>query len=173
MKQAITIKPYDSNLPFYFKKERNFLIKNLGGEFGIHHIGSSAVRGLGGKNVLDILLIAPNKKKANAIVKRLEFMGYVQNKSGGDKDRIFFNRSAFYKKKIHVHLHIMWKTVKKYRDALAFRYYLRRHPEEAKKYYILKKIWAKKAGRIGRKYRNSKTDYIRNVLKKAKLENIY
>jgi len=49
MKPKILIKPYDLNAPKYFRREKSFLVKNLGKNFEIHHIGSSAVPGLGGK----------------------------------------------------------------------------------------------------------------------------
>jgi GrpB-like predicted nucleotidyltransferase (UPF0157 family)/predicted nucleotidyltransferase len=168
-KQTIVIKPYDPKLKTYFKKEKNFLIKKLDKNFEIHHIGSSAVPRLGGKNIVDILLLAPTKRIANNAIKKLESMGYFHNKNAGDKYRIFFNRNRFYnKKKVHIHLHLMWKTVKKYKDYLAFRDYLRKHPKEAKRYYLLKKMWVKKAGKIGEKYTEMKTNYVKEVLRKAK-----
>lgn len=171
MKQAVKIKLYDPNLPVYFKKEKSFLSGKLDRDFDIHHIGSSAVPGLGGKNVVDILLLAPTKKVADNLIKKLESAGYFHNKNAGDKYRIFFNRGRFYnKKKVHIHLHLMWKSPKKYKDHLMFRDYLRKHPEEAKRYYSLKKIWAKKAENRPEKYTEMKTDYIKEVLKKAELE---
>lgn len=173
MKQAVIIKPYDPSLPSYFEREEAFLIKNLGKGFEIHHIGSSAVPGLGGKNVIDILLLAPTKKGAVNIIGKLESIGYFHNKNGGDEYRIFFNRNRFYnKKKVHIHLHLMWKSVKKYKDYLAFRDYLRKHQEEAERYYSLKKVWAEKAGRMREKYTEMKTDYVKEVLNKARKEKI-
>lgn len=172
MKRTVIIEPYDPNLPVYLKREKNFLIKNLGKDFEIHHVGSSAVPGLGGKNVVDIQLLVPTKRVANNIVKKLESIGYFHNKNAGDEYRIFFNRDRFYdKKKVHIHLHLMWKTSNKYKDYLIFRDYLRKHPEEAKRYYSLKKMWAKKAGKMREKYTEMKTDYVKEVLKKARLEN--
>lgn len=172
MKRAVTIKPHDPNLPIYFNKEKSFLIKNLDKEFEIHHIGSSAVLGLGGKNIIDILLLVPTKRVANNVIKKLEFIGYFHDKNAGDKYRIFFNRDRFLnKKKIYIHLHLMWKSSKKYKYYLIFRDYLRKHPEEAKRYYSLKKIWTKKAGKTRKKYTEMKTNYVEEVLKKAKLEN--
>jgi len=170
MKQSIIIKPYDPNLPKYFQKEKRFLIENLGKGFEIHHIGSSAVPRLGGKNVVDILLVVSGKRAATNLIKKLETLGYFHNKKAGGKYRIFFNRNPLYnKKKIHIHLHLMWKSVKKYKDFLVFRDYLRKHPEEARRYYLLKKIWTRKAGLDPERFTKMKTDYIKEILKKAKL----
>lgn len=169
MKQAVIIKPYNPNLLIYFKKEKSFLMKNFGKAFGIHHIGSSAITGLGGKNVVDILLLVPNKKVANKLIKKLESIGYFHNKKAGDGYRIFFNRNPLYnKKKIHIHLSLMWKSAKKYKDCLAFRDYFRKHSKEAKRYYSLKKMWAKKAGKKPEKYTEMKRDYVREILNKTR-----
>lgn len=171
MKQAVIIKPYDPNMPIYFKKEKTFLIKILGKGFRIHHVGSSAVPGLGGKNVVDIQLLVPTKGDAEKLIKKLESIGYFHNKSGGDEHRIFFNRDHFYnKKKVHIHIHLMWKSAKKYKDHLMFRDYLRKHQEEATRYYSLKKKWAKKAEETPEKYTEMKTDFVKEVLRKATLE---
>ena len=165
MKLAINIKRYDKNLPKYFESEKKFLKKHFGKSFQIHHIGSSAVPGLGGKNVIDILFLVPDKKAVNFAMKKLVSIGYNHVKSGGDKYRIFFNRS---KKKLHFHLHIRWKTSKKYKAELIFRDYLRAHPEEVQKYFLLKQKWAKKAGSKRSRYVKLKTRYVNSVLRKAK-----
>lgn len=174
MKQAVIIKPYDKNLPAYFQKENNFLSKRISKDFEIYHIGSSSVPGLGGKNVVDIILLAPNKKRALDITKKLKLIGYVHNPKAGDENRFFFNRHIFQgKKRVYiVHIHLMWKPNNKYKDHILFRDYLRQHPEEAKKYYVLKKIWAKKAGAIRHKFPAMKTGYINQVLIKARKENL-
>jgi GrpB-like predicted nucleotidyltransferase (UPF0157 family) len=169
MGQAVIIKPYDSRFKIYFKKEKRFLNRKLGKNFEIHHVGSTAVTGLGGKNFLDIQLLVKNKSIANKLIKKLESLGYFHNKNAGDKYRIFFNRNCFFnKEEIHIHLHLMWKTAKKYKEHLLFRDFLRQHPEEAKKYYSMKKIWAKKAGNKRENYTEMKTDYIKYVLRKAR-----
>jgi len=46
----------------------------------------------------------------------------------------------------------MWKSFKRYKELLLFKDYLRKHPREAKRYYLLKKLWAKKAGSEPRKF---------------------
>ena len=174
MKQAVIIKPYDKNLPIYFQQENKFLSKRISNDFEIYHIGSSSVPGLGGKNVVDIILLAPNKKRALNITKKLKFIGYTHNPKAGDENRIFFNRHIFQgKKRVYiVHIHLMWKPNNKYKDHILFRDYLTQHSEEAKKYYALKKVWAKKAGAIRHKFPAMKTEYINQVLMKARKENL-
>jgi len=167
----VVLRSWDPETKKYFAKEKARLLKTLGKAFEIHHIGSTAVPGLGGKNIVDMILLAPDKKTAYSVVKILESMEYYHNKDAGDEYRIFFNCNRDFKgQKIHMHLNVMWKTSNKYKDYLMFRDYLRKHPEEAKRYYLLKKLWAKKAKNIREKYTEMKGDYVKEVLKKAKLE---
>jgi|GEM_PF-159611 len=174
MKQAVIIKPYDFRLLGYFAKEKKFLNKRLSKNIRIYHIGSSAVPGLGGKNVVDIILLTSDKKRAKKLVKKLELLGYIFDPNAGDDHRIFFKRHYFQDKKIIyiVHLHLMWQTEGKYKDYLLFRDYLRVYSQEARRYYQLKKIWAKKAGLIRHKFPAMKTGYVAAILKKAQKENI-
>lgn len=169
MKQVVILRPYNNKYPNYFKKEKKFLIKHIGKNFEIYHIGSSAVSGLGGKRAVDIILLAATKPKAQRLIKKLESIGYTYNPRIGDENRFFLNRHHFYKgKRIYfIHIYLMWKTNDKYKDYLLFRNYLIKYPEEAKRYYSLKKIWAKKAGAQIIKYPKMKTKYVKEVLKKA------
>ena len=98
MRQAVIIKPYDKKLPSYFGKERDFLIKKLGNNFEIHHVGSSSVPRLGGKNIVDIQLLVQNKKIAKKMIRKLKKIGYSHDENAGDKYRLFFSRVRFFKR---------------------------------------------------------------------------
>jgi GrpB-like predicted nucleotidyltransferase (UPF0157 family) len=172
MKQAVIVRPYDPRLPGYFKTEKKFLSKTLGRSFSIEHVGSSAVPGLGGKNVLDIQVLAPDKRTATRAIQIIKCLGYTHvAKGAGDAYRIFFNKDKYFgRRKQHIHLHLMWKTANRYKPYLFFRDHLRKHPEEAKRYFSLKKVWARKAGPERLKYKYAKTDYVNSVVRKARHE---
>jgi GrpB-like predicted nucleotidyltransferase (UPF0157 family) len=53
----------------------------------VQHIGSSAVPGLGGKNILDIQLLVSTKRVAAKTKGKLATLGYVYKKTGGDRYR--------------------------------------------------------------------------------------
>lgn len=131
--------------------------------------------GLGGKNVIDILLLVLTKKIAIQLIENLKSIGYnYPQGTTGDRYRIFFNRNPVYNgKKIHIHLHLMWKSAEKYQDYLVFRNYLRKNPKEARRYYELKKKWAKEIGKETKKFPRMKTAYIKEILKKAKTKGYY
>ncbi|MFQ6010525.1 MAG: GrpB family protein, partial [Candidatus Aenigmatarchaeota archaeon] len=167
----VVLKAYDPKVRRYFTKEKALLIKSLGKGFELHHVGSTAVAGLGGKNIPDMLLLAPDKRKANSAIKVLESIGYKINKSAGDRYRMFFNCNRKIRGKLmHMHLHLMWKTSNKYKEFLLFRDYLRKHPGEARRYFALKREWTRKAKMVRRKYTKMKENYIKEVLRKAEEE---
>jgi len=169
MKKEFPIVKYDPNFKLYFEREYNRLAKNFGKFFKIYHIGSTAVPNLGGKNILDILLLSPTKKDAKRACKKMMLIGYTNPPNTGDKFRILFKRDMSYKnKKIRVHVHLMWKTSDRYKNYIIFRDYLRTHPKEVKKYYNLKKFWWEKANHDRKKYTKMKAGYVVSVINKAK-----
>ena len=168
MEEPLAIRPYDSKSKIYFEREKKLLIKKIA-QVKVHHIGSTAVPGLGGKNIIDILVVVPSKRVIDSIVNQLELLGYRHRKNAGDKHRLFFNRDRFWEnKKIHFHLHLMWKSNDRYKNYLRFRDYLKNHPKEARKYYLLKKQWVQKSKGVRKKYVEAKTEYVKEVLAKAK-----
>jgi len=124
---------------------------------------------LGGKNVIDILLLVRDRDTVLKTVKKLVSLRYGLDRDEGSGSRIFL---TLYPPKggrqVPKHLHLMWKASKEYRDHLLFRDYLRGHPEEAKRYYLLKRSLAERAGFSRRRYTKMKARYIRGVLGKAR-----
>jgi len=51
----LKINPYSKKASERFNRQKNRILKAIG-NFEIHHIGSTAIPGLGGKGILDILL---------------------------------------------------------------------------------------------------------------------
>lgn len=90
MTTEIHIEPYNPKNKYYFDLERTRIKKKLGKNFEIHHIGSTAVPGLGGKRTIDILVLAKTKKEAKKIIKPLEIFGYEFKENAGDKYRNIF-----------------------------------------------------------------------------------
>lgn len=170
MYKEIPIKEYDEKLPDFFEREKEHIEENLEGDFELQHIGSTAVPGLGGKNWIDILLLVEDRETAEAMIERVKDLGYTHSESAGDEHRMFFKRrGSYFGEEKRFHLHLMWKGEDSYKDLLLFRDYLREHPEEAERYYRLKKKWKKRA-KNSDEFTDLKTDYIENIVEKAKEE---
>jgi len=150
------LRKYNTNFPKLFEEEKRKLKKILP-ESKIEHIGSTAVFGLKGKGIIDIIIAVPKKeieKAKNLLVKN----NYIFKPKAGDKNRLFFQKDywkLFGKRRVHLHLTIPngkdWKECIKVRDKLRKSLNLRKQYEELKKEAI---VYAKGEGKKYRKYKN-------------------
>lgn len=153
---------YNKNYPKYFQREKRFL-KGLG-KFEIHHIGSTAIPKIIGKNIIDILVIVKDKKERQKLIKKLKEIDYIKAKVK-DKNRIFFSRIN---NNQEYNLHLVLKSYKKARDQIKFKDYIKKHPNEFKNYLKLKKDIFKKSKGDRVKYRKLKEKYFNEIMKRLK-----
>jgi len=160
-------------LPYYqkflkdFEKEKEKISKVLKAEdIEIHHIGSTAIPGLGGKGIIDIMLAINTWKDLDNIIKKLRGIGlrHIHPKEGG---RVFLSKIGITKLG-DVHIHIVKKGGKPYKNLLFFRDHLKNHKEEAEKYFNLKLKWLKMFKKDRKRYTKGKIEYVKNILKKQK-----
>ena len=152
----------------FFRTKKTKLKKLLGKSVKIEHVGSTAIVGLGGKVIIDILVGIP-KNKIEKVREKLEKAGYLFSKKASTPDRLFLKKDYFHKggkKRIHIHLTIL--NSEEWKDIILFRDYLKKHPELIEKYAKIKKSAAKKARGKGKIYRKQKEKFIKTILKKAK-----
>lgn len=169
--KEIKLLDYDQTAPDKFKDIKNFLCRTIPFPVEVEHIGSTAVVGLGGKGVIDILVIT-KKESMMKIVELLESQGYKFNPEPGFgvfPERYFISGPYQYQEEnLHVHYHITFHGSSEHIDHVLFRDYLRKHPDEAKTYFTLKKKWAIEANFDTGKYTELKSPYVAEVLKKAR-----
>lgn len=157
---------YEKIYPILYLLEEKRIKKYLTKKHLIAHIGSSAVIGLAGKGIIDIM-ISCSRKDIPAVKKSILKVGYEQG-SSSDKDRLFFKMEKRIKNKerrFHLHItplnHLLWKK------ANAFRDYLQANKIIAKKYEILKKKAIKECNNEGKRYRELKNEFIAKHTAKA------
>ncbi len=156
---------YTQEFKEIFEKEKKRIKKVLLNN-AIHHIGSTAIPGVGGKGIIDILIALQNwKEKEKAIIelKKLGFLHIHPEENG----RIFLSKLSNTKYK-DVHIHLIEKDSKEYTEKLLFRDFLRRNRKEAKKYHLLKQKWEEQAKGDRKKYGSLKVSYIENIIQKIK-----
>ncbi|MCK5141597.1 MAG: GrpB family protein, partial [Candidatus Heimdallarchaeota archaeon] len=68
------------------------------------------------------------------------------------------------------HLHVVEKEHSEWAKHILFRNYLRKHPQEAQKYSKLKQVLLKKYELDREKYTTEKSEFIEEIIKKAKEE---
>lgn len=79
---------YNEKFPSLFEKEK-YILKNIIPDSKIEHIGSTAIKKLSGKGIIDIMISVPKNKIKN-VKKELIEKGYIFKKSGGGKREIIF-----------------------------------------------------------------------------------
>ncbi len=167
MTDRVTIVPYDPDWPRRFDEERRVLTAVFAGaEAVIEHIGSTAVPGLGAKPVIDIIVGVPVLVEAERRIPALEaaVYEYVPEYEQQMPDRRYFRKPRFGPRAFHVHCVITGGDL--WIRHLAFRDYLRAHPESAAAYDSLKRQLALRVSKEA--YTDAKGPFIEGVLASAR-----
>ncbi|MBQ7258056.1 MAG: GrpB family protein [Abditibacteriota bacterium] len=127
----------------YYNELENYLQKVLEKYISkrISHIGSTAIKGIWSKNIVDVLVEIPKYVDIEEVAHVIEQAGFI--KMSADSKRVSFNKGytkkGFEDKVYHIHLRYFGDN-----DELYFRDYLNDFPEIAKEYEALKlKLWKK------------------------------
>ena len=143
MKQVIVV-PYDPKWKIEFEKIKNELLLVLDKHIiSIEHVGSTSVEGLAAKPIIDIDVIIKNYDIFETIKDALSQIGYMHEGDLGIKDRQAFQ----YKDKPHLmkhHLYVCPEYSEELERHLAFRDYLRQHPEDRDWYGSVKLLAAQR-----------------------------
>ncbi|MEW5937282.1 MAG: GrpB family protein [Candidatus Thermoplasmatota archaeon] len=166
----VKVLPYDSEAPEIFEEIKQFIYNVVPFQIEVEHVGSTAVVGLGGSGIIDLLVITKEQHQLPEIAEILRNKGFTHNPEPKHaEDRFFVSGPYKYnERELHIHIHVTYEGSREHRDKLLFRDHLRRDPEEAKTYFEFKKRWSGKAGSDGAGYAELKTPYIHKVLEKAK-----
>ena len=139
----------------------------------VEHVGSTSVKGLGAKPILDIDVVIEGYNVFPAVVKSLEKIGYYHQENWS-----FEGREAFGRKDtlvpwdrqntnwIEHHLYVCNKDSNELARHLAFRDYLRNNPDAVAEYEQLKNHLVK-TEKNRTTYTEGKTKYINKILEKA------
>lgn len=134
----LTIVPYDPGWPEAFDRERARLGEALGViALRIEHNGSTAVPGLAAKPVIDIQISVARLRPMEAYASALARLGYTHVPHEDDAVCPFFHRPAEWPHTHHVH--VVEAGSEEEQRTLAFRDYLRAHPDAAREYEALKR----------------------------------
>ena len=149
----------------WYREEESLLREILGPEPVLSHIGSTAVKGIWAKPIVDILIEAPDRTALGAAKDALKAAGYLCMADSGD--RVDFNKGytpeGFAQRVFHLHLRLLGDH-----DELYFRDYLNAHPEDAKEYEGLKLGLWKEYEHDRDEYTRQKTEFVRTRTARAK-----
>ena len=149
-----------------FLEEKNILenifIKE---DFTIEHVGSTSVKGLSSKPIIDIAVGVDNLNSINKYINSLEKLYTI--KSNPDKDEILLIKEN--EKETFCLIHVLPINSDRYINLIKFRDILINNPDILKKYENLKKDLAHKYKNDRNIYTKSKNDFVNKVLKNTNI----
>lgn len=162
----VRIVEYDPLWPVMYEAERRRIAEAIGPWLAdIQHVGSTSVPGLAAKPVIDIMPGVRSLGDDRAFIGPMEALGYSYVPAGQDDipDRRYFRRGE----PRLFHVHVAEQGGDFWKRHLAFRDYLREHPETAAEYAALKRSLAARYGSDRLGYVNAKSEFIEGVAERA------
>jgi GrpB-like predicted nucleotidyltransferase (UPF0157 family) len=167
---VVAVVPYDSAWPRRFELERTLLEQALAPwlEGGVHHIGSTAVRGLAAKPIIDIMAGVRDLDEAGEAFQALRALSYVYTPHRPGIAHHFSKFSARLDEVTHG-LHLTQPGSDLWRERFAFRDALRSDPDLARKYEELKLRLSQEHQNDIEGYTAAKRDFVGRILAAAGL----
>lgn len=167
---SVIVVPYDEAWKSAFEEIQKEIRGAIGDLIiGIEHVGSTSVEGLSAKSCIDIDVIIKDYTILDAVVCKLETIGYIHKGNLGIKDREAFK----YSNKPHLqkhHLYVCPQNSEELHRHITFRDFLRSNPEAIKKYGSIKETAAKLFPEDIDKYMQYKAPCIEELYKKCGLK---
>ncbi|NFV13981.1 GrpB family protein [Clostridium sp. FAM 1755] len=165
--RIIEVVPHNPEWKIKYQKEADKIYNIMKEEIvKIHHIGSTSIKGIYAKPVIDILVEVQDINNVDNYNKKMKSLGYIAKCEYGIKGRRFFLKGLYHR--TH-HVHIFEKGDSEIERHINFRDYMREHKEEAKQYEELKKELALEFRYDIDSYCEGKDSFIKKIDEKAKL----
>jgi len=167
---AVRIVDYDPNWPAVYQAEEKAILQAAGEWLvDIQHLGSTSVPGLAAKPVIDMMAAVSRLEDARNIVGPLAALSYhyVPEYEVEMPERRYFRKGRRGGEGDKYHLHVVEPNTEFWNRHLAFRDYLRAHPEAAREYAELKRRLAVEHGTDVDAYTDAKSEFILGVQEKA------
>ncbi|QGX65568.1 GNAT family N-acetyltransferase [Bacillus sp. ms-22] len=165
MLRKVEVVEYETSWQEQFHHELDKLKKAVGDNWGDgHHIGSTSIKGMAAKPIIDILLEVKQISKLDECSHLFSELGYEPLGENGLKGRRFFRKGGL-QRSHHIHAYEAGhEDVKRH---LVFRDYLRAAPGRAKDYADKKRQLAKAHPEDMASYINGKNAIIKEIEQEA------
>ncbi|MGH2517296.1 MAG: GrpB family protein [Ktedonobacterales bacterium] len=163
----IQLAEYDPAWPHLFEREATRVRATLGDQvIMLEHVGSTSVPGLAAKPIIDMLLVVPNSADEPAYVAPMEAAGYVLRirEPNWHEHRLFKGPDT------NVNLHVFSPGSTEIPRMLAFRDWLRSHPDERELYERTKRELAQRTWKYTQNYADAKTEVVEGIMERAQGE---
>lgn len=137
MMRVVEVVPYDTQWPVRFEREAAAVRAALGDTLiTIEHVGSTSVPGLAAKPIIDMMPIVRDVREVEKRIVAMAAAGYIPRGEFGLPGRRYFVKGSPYARLVHCHAYAADNPEAE--RHLAFRDYLRTHPEALNAYATLK-----------------------------------
>jgi GrpB-like predicted nucleotidyltransferase (UPF0157 family) len=165
MANPVIVLDYDPDWPRLFRSLRRRIGDALGDlAAAIEHVGSTAVPDLAAKPIIDIDVLLASETMLPAAIERLASLGYIHRGNLGIPEREAFLAPP--NAPPH-HLYVCPPCSAEFRRHMAFRDYLRTHPEDAKIYGDLKIALAERFREDRSAYITGKGEFVAELTSRA------
>lgn len=166
---VVKLRKYDSEWKNLYEKESRLITTRISDYIeNIQHIGSTAIPGVVAKPIIDILLAINSIANIEKIKDPLDSIGFIYRGEQGIPDRHLFVKGG--KDFRTHHLHVVEKSHYEWSKHILFRDYLLKYPKEVEAYSNLKQELLRKYEFDREKYTDGKSDFISEILEKARKE---
>jgi GrpB-like predicted nucleotidyltransferase (UPF0157 family) len=171
----IEVVPYDPQWATTFDEIKKVVTETVGDlALSIEHVGSTSIPRMSAKPIIDLDVVIRSYDELPVMVARLSSLGYVHQGDLGIKGREAFKREGEDVPRTGTgkvwpkhHLYVCPQGSEGLSRHLAFRDYLRAHPEELAEYEAVKRGLAEENPHDWEAYTDGKTDYIVGILRRA------
>lgn len=173
--KRIEVAAYDPQWPVIFEELKSVIGRAVGDlALRIEHVGSTSIPGLSAKPIIDLDVVIDSYGEMPEAIARLETLGYKHQGDLGIKGREAFAREGNDVPRdgtgkvwpVH-HLYVCPKDGEGLLRHIAFRDYLRAHPDEISRYEEVKQQLADEHPYDWETYTDGKTEYIEGILRRA------
>lgn len=163
----VVLHAHDPAWPARFQSEAGLLTAALRPWItgGVHHVGSTAVPGLAAKPVIDIMVGVDDLEASRPCIDVLGGLDYCYAPHRADVMHWFCKPTPA--RRTH-HLHLVPTGSERFTDVLAFRDYLRAHPDIAREYERLKQHLAARHRHDRTAYTDGKSELVATLTKNAR-----
>ena len=166
-KNIVSLQSFSEIWNVEFEKEKKILQKLLKGfDIQIVHVGSTAIKGLSAKPIIDIALGVDSIETIKAVAEVLAQNGYYIKDHIEDRGFIFVAKENAPNSRTH-HIHLSVVGDNTWNEQVYFKKYLLEHPKITIEYEKLKKDLAFKYAHDRTKYTAGKDAFIKSILKKV------
>ena len=172
IKGEVKLEQYDVKWQADFLAEKAELEKIFGDvALEVEHIGSTSVRGLSAKPIIDIAVAVNALGEFAAVRPKFEELKQYSIKEDSTPGEILIRKHGENPDEVTHFIHVMEKEGPRYHDTILFRDTLRENTKLRIEYEELKQDLAKKYPHDRKSYTESKDYFIKSILREAKGKN--